>query len=327
MMRLRVALLVCPMAFALAQTPPGSAQTPPESRQATPVPPPAGDKPAPQNGRSIPIPPPLPQVPPETVVLTIGDFKLTAAQFDAIADMLPEQSKLFVKGPGRKKFADQIAKVMILSEEAKRRKLDQTPDFQLQSQYRANEWLATILENGIRDSTKVDDASLREYYESHKSEFERVHARHILIRFHGSAVPMKPGGKDLSEEEALDQAKKLIARIKAGEDFAKIAMAESFDNGAATNGGDLGWFGHGQMLPSVEEAAFKLQPGEISDPVKSQFGYHIIKVEARESKSFDDVRESIEKKLKPVLTQKAVDDMEKGVKIDYDSTFFGLPKQ
>lgn len=310
------------MVCALAQT------APPESRQATPVPPPAADKPPLiQNGQTIQIPPPLPQVPPDTVVLTIGDFKLTAGQFDAIAEMLPEPSKLFVKGPGRKKFADQIAKVMILSAEAKRRKLDQSPDFQVQSQYRSNEWLSSILENGIRNSIKIDDATIREYYESHKAEYERVHARHILIRFHGSAVPLKPDAKDLSDEEALAKAKELIARIKAGEDFAKIAMAESDDNGAASNGGDLGWFGHGQMLPSVEDAAFKLQPGEISEPVKSQYGYHIILVVEREFKSLDDVKAAIEKTLRPVLTQKAVDELEKDVKIDYDPTFFGLPKQ
>ena len=321
MTRLQIAFLVCPVACALAQTPPA------ESRQATPVPPPAGERPLIQNGQTIQLPPPLPQVPPETVVLTIGDFKLTAAQFDAIAEMLPEQSKLFVKGPGRKKFAEQIAKVMILSEEARRRKLDQSPDFQLQSQYRSNEWLSTILENGIRDSIKIDDATIREYYESHKTDFERVHARHILIRVHGSAVPLKPGSEDLSDEQALDKAKAVIARVKGGEDFAKVAMAESDDNGAATNGGDLGWFGRGQMVPSVEDAAFKLEPGQISDPIKSQFGYHIVQVEGREFKSLDDVKDSIEKKLRPILTQKAILDMQKDVKIDYDPTFFGLPKQ
>jgi parvulin-like peptidyl-prolyl isomerase len=310
------------MICALAQTPP------PESRQATPVPPPAADKPPIlQNGQTIQSPPPLPQVPPDTVVLTVGDFKLTAGQFDAIAEMLPEQSKLFVKGPGRKKFADQIAKVMVLSAEAKRRKLDQSPDFQVQSQYRSNEWLSAILENGIRDSIKIDDATIREYYESHKAEYERVHARHILIRFHGSAVPLKAGASDLSDEEALAKAKELIARVKAGEDFAKVAIAESDDNGAATNGGDLGWFGHGQMLPSVEEAAFNLQPGEISEPVKSQYGYHIILVMERQFQGLDEAKASIGKKLRPVLTQKAVDELEKDVKIDYDPTFFGLPKQ
>ena len=321
MTRIRIALLVCPLACALAQTPP-------ESRQATPVPAPAPDKPPLiQNGQTIQIPPPLPHVPPDTVVLTVGDFKLTAAQFDAIAELLPEPSKLFVKGPGRKKFADQIAKVMILSAEAKRRKLDQSPDFQLQSQYRSDEWLSAILENGIRDSIKIDDATIREYCETHKTEFERVHARHILVRFHGSAAPMRPGAEDLSDEQALAKAKELIDRVKAGEDFAKVAMAESDDRGAAANGGDLGWFGHGQMLPSVEEAAFKLQPGEISEPVRSQYGYHIILLVEREFKSLDEVKAGIDKKLRPALAQKAVDELEKDVKVDYDPTFFGPPKQ
>jgi peptidyl-prolyl cis-trans isomerase C len=322
MVHLHHLLLVCPVLCALAQT------SAPASRQATPVPPSGaeGGTAAP-NVRTIPIPPPLPQVPPETVVLTVGDFKLTAAQFDAIADILPEQSKAFVKGPGRKKFADQIAKVIVLSEEARRQKLDQAADFQLQSKYRSDEWLATLEENAIRDSIKVDDAALRDFYEAHKSDYERIHARHILIRFQGSTAPLKPGAKDLTEEEAMAKARELIQRIKGGEDFAKIAAAESDDNGAAASGGDLGWFGHGQMIPSVEEAAFKLEPGQLSEPVRSRFGVHIIQVEGRQFQSFDDVKAGIEKKLQPLMTQKALDEIEGKVKIDYDATFFGLPKQ
>ncbi|HUK15563.1 MAG TPA: peptidylprolyl isomerase [Bryobacteraceae bacterium] len=322
MVYLRYLLLVCPVICALAQT------APPASRQATPVPRSgAGGGAAAPNVRTIPIPPPLPQVPPDTVVLTVGDLKLTAAQFDAIADILPEQSKAFVKGPGRKKFADQVAKVIVLSEEARRQKLDQAADFQLQSKYRSDEWLATLEENAIRDSIKVDDATLRDFYAAHKSDYERIRGRHILIRFQGSPAPLKPGAKDLTEEEALAKARDLIQRIKGGEDFAKIAAAESDDNGAAASGGDLGWFGHGQMIPSVEEAAFKLEPGQLSEPVRSQFGYHIILVEDRQSQSFDDVKAGIEKKLHPLMTQKALDEMEGKVKIDYDPTFFGLAKQ
>jgi hypothetical protein len=322
MTRFRYALFVCPVVCALAQTPPA-----PASRQATPVPPPAQETTETPKLPTFPIPPPPVQVPPETVILTVGDFKLTAGQFDAIAEILPEQSKTFVRGPGRYKFAEQIAKVMVLSEEARRRKLDQSPDFALQSAYRTNEWLSTLAENAIRDSIKIDDASVKAYYEAHKAQYERVHARHILIRVQGSPAPLKPGAKDLTDAEGLAKAQELLQRIKSGEDFAQVAAAESDDNGAATNGGDLGWFGHGKVLPSIEEAAFTLESGQVSQPIQSAFGYHIVQVIGQEFKSLEEVRPGIEKQLLPPATQKAIDELEKNVKIDYDATFFGLPKQ
>ncbi len=81
-----------------------------------------------------------------------------------------------------------------------------------------------------------------------------------------------------TEEEALALAKELVERLRAGEDFAELARQYSDDPGSRDNGGELGWFGRGRMVPEFEEAAFSLEPGEISDPVKTQFGYHIIQV-------------------------------------------------
>jgi len=315
MIRIRGVVLVCPLVCALAQTP---------FKQ---VPLPAQQGPDGSTVVKVPVPPPLEQVPPETVILTVGGFKLTAGQFDALTELVPEQSKAFVRGPGRYKFAEQIAKVMVLSEEARRRKLDETDSYKAQSAYRTNEWLSMLAEKSIRDGVKVDDAAVRAYYEAHLAQYERVHARHILIRMAGSSVPLKAGAKDLSEAEALAKAREIIQRVKAGEDFARIAAAESDDPGTAVNGGDLGWFFHGQMLPSIEEAAFKLKPGEVSEPFQSEFGYNLVQVVAREAKSIDEVRPSIEKLVAPEQTQKTIDELEKDAKIVYDPTFFGMPKE
>ena len=177
-----------------------------------------------------------------------------------------------------------------------------------------------------KDNTP-SEAELRKYYEEHKAEFEQVHARHILIRFQGSQLPIKPGQKDLTDAEALAKVQALKQRIQGGEDFGKVATQESDDTGSAANGGDLGAFRHGQMVPSFEQAAFALKPGELSEPVKTQYGYHLIKVENKDNKSFEEVRPDLEKQLAPALAQKAVDELVKKTPTVLEPEYFPKPAQ
>lgn len=110
---------------------------------------------------------------------------------------------------------------------------------------------------------------------------EQVHARHILVK-------------------TEDEAKKVIDRLKAGEDFGKLAGELSTDPGGKSNGGDLGWFGRGMMVPSFEEAAFALPVKQVSQPVQSQFGYHVIEVlekDAKRSLPQDQIDQQREDKL------------------------------
>ena len=130
--------------------------------------------------------------------------------------------------------------------------------------------------------TAVTDAALRTVYDQAIKEMgkeEEVHARHILV-------------------ETEDEAKAVLAELKNGGDFDKLAKAKSKDPSAAKNGGDLGYFTKDQMVPEFAETAFKLPKGQLSDPVKSQFGWHVIRAEDRRSKpapEFD--------KVKPQLVQ------------------------
>jgi parvulin-like peptidyl-prolyl isomerase len=141
------------------------------------------------------------------------------------------------------------------------------------------------------------EQELSAYLEEHREDYdtpEEVHARHILIRV--------PEG---ASEAEIAQAKKQIEDIKKelenGADFAELAKKYSQDPGSAPNGGDLGFFRRGQMVKEFEDAAFSLEPGQISDPVRTQFGFHLIKVEEKKPAQHPELAQIRERVLKDYI--------------------------
>ena len=126
----------------------------------------------------------------------------------------------------------------------------------------------------IGNRVKVSEKSIIKYYKENQKEFwqeEKVKARHILFI-------AERGSSEKIRREKLQQAKKILLKLRKGNDFAKLAMKYSEDI-SASNGGDVGFVGRGKMVPEFEEAVFNLKPGQVSDIVKTEYGYHIIKVE------------------------------------------------
>jgi peptidyl-prolyl cis-trans isomerase C len=280
----------------------------------------------PSHAATPPAPPPT--VPPDRVVITVGETKITSAQFDDIIRLLPAQSQASARTTaGRKQFGDAIVRILALSDEGRRRKIDETAQFQMQVKFAVDNLLAGATAEAVNKDQKVDDAELHKYYDQHIKEFETAHARHILIRVTGSPSPLPTGKKEMSDAEALAKAQEIRKKLADGADFAALAKEESYDTGSGAAGGDLGTVHHGQMVAAFEQATFALKPGEISDPVKTQFGYHIIKVESKESKTFDEVKGDLEKRLQPTMTQKAVEDLVKKANPQMDPEFFSTAKQ
>ena len=269
----------------------------------------------------------MPVVPPDRVVITIGDLKITAAQFDQMIDAIPENYRAVARGAGRKQFADNVIRILVLAEEGRRRKIDTTSAFQTQAMFSHASVLAGLTSDDLRKNVKLDDAEVRKYYDSHKWEYERIRVRHILIRMHGSPLPVTPGQKDLTEDEALAKAQELRKKIVDGADFAALVMTESNDPETVPTGGDIGFIHRGQRLPSFEEAAFALKVGEISEPVKTQFGYDIIRLEARELKTFEEMRPDLEKKMRPEQAQKSIEELTTKSGAVLDSEFFGIARK
>jgi peptidyl-prolyl cis-trans isomerase C len=269
----------------------------------------------------------MPTVPADRTVISIGDLKITAAQFDHMIDALPENYRPVARGAGRKQFADNVVRILVLAQEGKRRKIDETPVFKTQAMFSEASVLAGLTSDDLRKNVKLEDVELRKYYDAHKSEYERVRVRHILIRMQGSLLPPAPGQKDLTEDEALAKARDIRKRLLAGEDFATLVSTESSDTESIPSGGDIGFIHRGQRVPPFEEAAFALNLGQISEPVKTPFGYHIIRMEAKESNSFETLRPDLEKKMRPEQAQKAVDELAAKAGAVLDSEFFGIARK
>lgn len=144
----------------------------------------------------------------------------------------------------------------------------------------------------LRRLLPVEESELEVYYQEHQEEFvqeEQASARHVLIR-------VAPGASQDEDLDARLSAEGVAEAARAGGDFAALAAAHSQDPGSKEKGGDLGWFGRGQMVEEFEQAVFGAAPGDIVGPVRSQFGYHVIKVEGFQpgrQQPFEEVREQV----------------------------------
>jgi len=179
----------------------------------------------------------------------------------------------------REQLISYLADIIMVTQAADKKNLADNPDFKRRLAFLRNKLLMGYELQQEAKTAVTDEALHQTYDEAVKSMAgqEEVRARHILV-------------------ESEDEAKALLEQLKNGADFATLAKEKSKDPGAA-EGGDLGYFTKDQMVPEFADVAFKMYPGQLSNPVKTQFGWHVIKVEDRRTKQppeFDKVKDQIE---------------------------------
>lgn len=214
----------------------------------------------------------------EKVIAKVDGVTITEADVaTARAEIGPELASIPVDQRERV-LVEFLIENQLLAAAAKESKLDDNPEFANRLEYYKRRALRDLyFENKVRD--QVTEADAKKIYDEQVAQLKpetEIRARHILVK---------------EEQDAFDA----IERVNRGDDFAEVAK-EISQGPSKTQGGDLGYFTKGQMVKEFEDAAFALDKGAVSEPVKTQFGWHVIKVEDKREKqppAFDDVKERI----------------------------------
>ena len=218
------------------------------------------------------------------ILAQIDDRTITESEIDAALKQLPQEQAMYFNTPeGRAQLLEQLVNFEVFLKYANENNIEEEEEFKTQLKRVKEEILVQYMYSKVMKEAKVEEKELEDYYNANKANFtegESVRAKHILV----------------ATEEEASKVKKEIEEGLSFEDAAK--KYSTCPSNAA--GGDLGFFHAGKMVPEFEEAAFAAEIGEVTDPVKTQFGFHLVKVEEKRpavEKSFEEVKEIIRKNL------------------------------
>jgi peptidyl-prolyl cis-trans isomerase C len=241
------------------------------------------------------------------VLAEVNSGSITTGDFDRELKNLPEYLKAMADTPqGRKEMLDTMVIRELILQQASKDGLDKGTEIEEKMQDLKKRLIVeSFLKKKVEVESKVSDEDMKKFYEQNKDKFktgEQIKASHILVK---------------TEKEAKD----ILAQLKSGGKFEELAKKSSVDSSSA-KGGDLGWFGKGSMVPAFEKAALALKEGQISDVVKSDFGFHIIKLTGKRPagiRPFEEVKEQIKGAIMPTkqqeVFQKIKDELKKTAKI------------
>jgi len=232
-------------------------------------------------------------LPPETILVSFDGQTITLGEFNQLWEQIPENYKLQLD---KSTVLDQMISEKLLIQEAINMGLEEDKDALEQIKKITEQILVqTLIEREILDKVKVSDEETEKYYAENKNDFtekEQVHLFNILVE---------------TEEEAQD----ILERLKTGADFSEIAKEKSTGPSAA-QGGDLGYLSKGTIIPEIEEVVFALEAGEMSEVVKTEYGFHILKVSDKKPeilKTLEEVKEDIIQILLPTKQKEAFENL------------------
>jgi peptidyl-prolyl cis-trans isomerase C len=249
---------------------------------------------------------------PDTALIRIENQEIRERDIDQVIEMLGPQGAMYDNEQGRSAIMEELVASRLFSLYGAKTGLDQTPEFKASVDHIIQQTLARVAIESLMKDIAVPDEEAKKFYDENPSQFvspEQIHVRHILVS---------------DDVASSDKVALILNDLKKGVSFDVLAMNQSICP-SAPQGGDLGFFGRGQMVPEFEETAFALQnPGDISAPVLSSFGWHIIKLEEKRPSStvpYDDVKpqllQYLENEKKGEKYRKTLEDLRKEYRIEY----------
>ena len=202
----------------------------------------------------------------ENVIAVVAGHKITEEEVTHYIQTLPREQQVYATQPQFRDYCkEQIIALYVLAEEGKEEKLDESEEFLTQIEKAKQDILAQMVLRNIMKEVNVTEEEAKAYYEANKHNYQKgatVSAKHILT-------------------DSEEKCKEILTFIQNGEKTFEDAAKEFSSCPSSQRGGDLGQFGKGQMVKEFEDAAFAANIGEVVGPVKTQFGYHLIKVEKK----------------------------------------------
>ncbi len=233
----------------------------------------------------------------EGEIANVNGTSIATSEFEKRMERLTGEGQGNFDSPeGKEELLDILIAREVLNQEGKRLGIEKKKEVKDRIDELTKEVVINEVVNHIA-TEKITDAEMKKYYEKNRADFREIHASHILVK---------------TEEEAKDVKKKL----EGGGDFAALAKEKSLDPGSASRGGDLGFFTKDRMVKPFADAAFSMKPDEISKPVRSPFGYHVIKVlETKEPKNFQELTPAQLQGLRGVMINSEIDQLKGKAKI------------
>ncbi len=240
--------------------------------------------------------------PAQEVLAVINGENLTQLHYEQfIQQYSPQVRSMAERDKGR--FMRELVLQELLAQEGRRLKVDQDPATQIRLRTQTNNIIArALVQKSVEENSGITDDKLQAHYDANKDKYqegESISASHILVK-------------------TEDEAKTIVGELKSGKDFAELAKAKS-TGPSGPQGGSLGSFGRGRMVPAFEQAAFALKAGEVSEPVKTRFGWHVIKVTERsegKQQDFEQAKEEINKTLVSEYIQSMIQGLQEKAKIE-----------
>lgn len=255
------------------------------------------------------------------VIMRVNGEPITEDEFAAAFASLPqEMQQQFNSEQGKQAFAEQLVRMKILEQEARRLNVDQDP--KVAGQLAASR--LDVLANAAAQKLvgNASPAEVQKFYNENRDRMQTADLYHIVIAYQGGAIPPKNGGAAPDEQTAVNKALQIYQQLKEGAKFEDMAKKYSDDPASAARGGFIGQVAPGMLPQELDARVMTMKPGEISTAIPSRYGVHIFKMGERHTRPLNEVQERIAAKVKQDETIRRIEELRKTAKVDFDPKFF-----